>query len=86
MSGGGALVHVPLVQEFGKELTLSMDWNNARVDVPARVVRCVEQPVELESATLRRKEYHVALEFLPLNRGQKEKIQEILGAAERFEI
>ena len=78
LSESGALVHVSVAQEFDKQLTLSMDWNNGHVDVPARVVRCVEQQVELESATLLRKEFQVALEFLTLTRNQKEELQEIL--------
>ena len=78
LSDGGALVYVAIEQPSGKQVTLSIDWNNGRVDVPARVVRCTPRQVESESATLTRKEYHVALEFPSLTRNQSEKIQEII--------
>lgn len=78
LSEGGALLYVSIEQPFDRRVTLSIDWNNGKVDVPARVVRCTPRQVESESATLTRKEYHVALEFLPLNRDQADKIQEII--------
>ena len=78
LSDGGALVDVSIEQPFGKQVTRSVDWNNGKVDIPARVMRCHQRQVESESATLTRKEYHVALEFLALTRNQQDKVQEIL--------
>jgi hypothetical protein len=84
LSEGGALVYVAIEQPFDKQVTLSIDWNQGRVDVPARVVRCTPRHVELESATLTRKEYHVALEFLPLKRDQLAAIQQIIQSTSRI--
>ena len=63
LSKGGARVQFPSALPIDSEITLQIDWNARALHVQARVLRCTARRVQLESATLARTEYDVALEF-----------------------
>ena len=44
----------------------TIEWRESPVEVAARVVRSEQRQIRLESATLARKDYNVALEFLDM--------------------
>ena len=58
--------------------TVTIEWRNAPVVVAARIVRSEQRQVRLESATMARKDYHVALEFLDLTPATTAAIRHII--------
>ena len=78
LSEGGALVQFPTALPLDKDITLQIDWKERTLQVQARVLRCTQHRVELESATLARMEYHVALEFRGLRPETAAGVREIL--------
>ena len=64
LSEGGARLLLSRPQEAGKQVTLAIESSAGTVHLTARVVRSHGLPMETDSATLARKEYQVAVEFL----------------------
>jgi hypothetical protein len=64
LSAGGALVQLPTEPPKDGQFTLRLEWKDTTVALQARVLRSVQRCVRLESATLARTEYYVALEFV----------------------
>jgi c-di-GMP-binding flagellar brake protein YcgR len=77
LSEGGALLLLSRPQEANKQITLTIEAAEP-VHLGARVVRCTQASVETESATLARKEYHVAVEFLDVGREAAAAVRKIL--------
>lgn len=63
LSEGGALLLLSRPQDPDTQIALMIE-DREPVHLAARVVRCTPAAVETESATLARKEYHVAVQFL----------------------
>src|SRR6185436_11598825 len=63
LSEGGALLVMAMSPPKDDKFTLTIEWKDTHVAVLARVVRSEQRHVQLESATLKRKDYNVALEF-----------------------
>ena len=63
LSEGGALLLLSRPQDAEKQITLMIEGREP-IHLAARVVRCTPASVETESATMARKEYHVAVQFL----------------------
>src|SRR3977135_4367120 len=55
LSASGALVRLPRFVQVAADATLSLLADDHWLDVPCRVVRCTETPVEMAGATWRRK-------------------------------
>lgn len=66
LSEGGALLRVPKPQESGRQVTLTIEEGESAVHLAAKIVRSIPVSVETESATLKRTEFQVAVEFLDL--------------------
>lgn len=77
LSEGGALLLLSRPQDPDKQITLTIE-DTEPVHLAARVVRCTPASVETESATLARKEYHVAVEFLDVGRDAAEAVRKIV--------
>jgi c-di-GMP-binding flagellar brake protein YcgR len=77
LSEGGALLLLSRPQDPGKQMTLTIE-DHEPVHLAARVVRCTPASVETESATLARKEYHVAVQFLDIGRDAAEAVRRIV--------
>jgi len=78
LSEGGALVLFPAELRVGHDVRLQIEWENRSLDVPGRVKRCVPQPVRLASATLKRIQYDVAVEFVDVPPETAASIRQIL--------
>ena len=63
LSEGGALLQTSIAPPQDRQFPVEIEWKNTKVPLQARVVRSEQRQVQLESATLKRTEYHVALEF-----------------------
>ncbi len=63
LSEGGALLQLPVAPPQDREFAIQIEWQDTVVTLQVRVVRAVQRGVQLESATLARTEYYVALEF-----------------------
>ena len=66
ISETGALLIMSMSPPRDRKFALKIEYKDTVVQVQARVVRSEERRVQLESATLARKEFNVALEFLDL--------------------
>ena len=66
LSEGGALLVMSMSPPRDDRFKLTIEWKHTHVEVFARVVRSEQRQVQLESATLQRKDYNVALEFLDM--------------------
>ena len=66
LSEGGALLVMSMSPPRDNTFRLTIEWKDTHVAVSARVVRSEQRQVQLESATLKRKDYNVALEFLDM--------------------
>ena len=77
LSEGGALLLLSRPQDPGKPIALMIE-DGEPVHLGARVVRCTPASVETESATLARKEYHVAVQFLDIGRDAAAAVRRIL--------
>jgi c-di-GMP-binding flagellar brake protein YcgR len=77
LSEGGALILLSRPQDPGKQLTLTIE-DHEPVHLAARVVRCTPASVETESATLVRKEYHVAVQFIDVGTEAAEAVRRIV--------
>jgi len=77
LSEGGALLLLSRPQDPGKPMTLTIE-NHQPVHLSARVVRCTPASVETESATLARKEYHVAVQFIDIGRDAATAVRRIV--------
>jgi c-di-GMP-binding flagellar brake protein YcgR len=78
LSEGGALLQVSGALPQDRHFPVEIEWKNTKVPLQARVVRSVQRHVELESATLARMEYHVALEFVEMTRAQSDAVKRII--------
>jgi c-di-GMP-binding flagellar brake protein YcgR len=77
LSEGGALLLLSRPQNPDAQITLTIE-DREPVHLAARVVRCTPAAVETESATLARKEYHVAVQFLNVGRDAAEAVRRIV--------
>jgi hypothetical protein len=66
LSESGALLVMALALPRDDTVTVNIEWRDAPVVAAARVARSEQRQVQLESATMARKDYNVALEFLDL--------------------
>jgi hypothetical protein len=78
LSEGGALLLLSRPQNPDKQITLMIE-DHEPVLLAARVVRCTPASVETESATLARKEYHVAVQFLNVGRDAAAAVRRIVA-------
>ena len=81
LSEGGALLQTSVAPPKGAEFPVEIEWKNTKVPLQARVVRSVQRQVQLESATLKRTEYYVALEFVDMTRKQAAAVKLILQSS-----
>ncbi len=77
LSEGGALLLLSRPQDPGKQISIVIE-DREPLFLAARVVRCTPASVETESATLARKEYHVAVQFLDLGHDTVAAVRRIL--------
>lgn len=68
ISETGALVQLPSAQQPAKPITLHLEWQDVILLLHAHVVRSQPHQLELPTATLARREYHVAVEFADMTR------------------
>ena len=59
-------------------LIVTIEWRDTPVVVAARIVRSEQRPVQLESATMARMDYNVALEFLDMTPAMTAAIRHII--------
>jgi len=78
LSEGGALLQLSFKPAQDRQIPVEIEWKNTKVALQARVVRSVQRPVQLESATLKRTEYSVALEFVDMTREQFAAVKRII--------
>lgn len=78
ISETGALVQLPSAQSASKTITLQIEWQDAVMLLPARVVRSSPFRLELPTATLARREYHVAVKFEGLTPEATSSVLEIV--------
>jgi c-di-GMP-binding flagellar brake protein YcgR len=78
LSEGGALLQTSVAPPKGAQFPIEIEWKNTKVPLQARVVRSVQRQVQLESATLKRTEYYVALEFVDMTPAQSAAVRLII--------
>ena len=78
LSEAGALLVMPMSPPRDNKFKLTIEWKNTSVEVAARVVRLEQRQVRLASATLARKDYNVALEFLDMTPDRTVAIRRII--------
>lgn len=78
LSEGGALLVMSMSPPRDDTFRLTIEWKNTTVKVAARVVRSEQRQVQLESATLARKDYNVAVEFVEMTSDTAAAIRRIL--------
>jgi hypothetical protein len=78
LSEGGALVVMSMPPPRDDTFEVTIEWRDAPVVVAARVVRSEQRQVQLESATMARKDYNIALEFLDLTPATRAAIRHII--------
>ena len=78
LSEGGALLVMSMSPPRDNTFKLTIEWKDTHVEVFARVVRSEQRHVQLESATLKRKDYNVALEFLDMTPDTAAAIRRII--------
>ena len=78
LSEGGALLETSLAPPQDRPIAVEIEWKNTSVPLQARVARSVPRKVQLESATLVRTEYCVALEFLNMTPEQSTAVRLII--------
>ena len=77
LSEGGALLLLSRPLAPDTQITITIE-DREPVHLAARVVRCTPASVETESATLARKEYHVAVQFLDVGREAAQAVRRIV--------
>ena len=80
LSEGGALLVMSMAPPRADTFTVTIEWREAPVVVAARIVRSEQRQVRLESATMARKDYNVALEFLDMTPATTAAIRHIITA------
>ena len=78
LSESWALLVMSMSPPRDDKFRLTIEWKDTHVEVTARVVRSERRHVQLESATLKRKDYNVALEFLDMTPATTAAIQRII--------
>jgi hypothetical protein len=78
LSETGALLVMAMSPPRDNKFRVTIEWKDSHVDVAARVVRFEQRQVQLESATLARKDYNVALEFLDITPATTAAIRRII--------
>jgi hypothetical protein len=78
LSETGARLVMAMSPPRDNKFWLSIEWKDTQVEVAARVVRSEQRQVQLESATLARKDYNVALEFLDMTPATAAAIRRII--------
>lgn len=77
LSEGGALLLLSRPQHLDTQIALTIE-DHQPVHLAARVVRCTPASVETDSATLARKEYHVAVQFVDVAPDAAEAVRRIV--------
>lgn len=77
LSEGGALLQTSIAPPKDR-FPIEIEWKNTKLSLEARVVRSEQRQVQLESATLKRTEYYVALEFVDMTPKQSAAVKLIL--------
>ena len=78
LSEAGALLVMSMSPPRDDRFTVTIEWGDTPLVVAARIVRSEQRPVRLESATMARKDYNVALEFLDLTAATTAAIRHII--------
>ena len=78
LSESGALLQMSVAPPKDRQFPVEIEWKNTKVELQARVVRSVQRQVQLESATLKRTEYSVALEFADMTLEQSAAVKRII--------
>ena len=78
LSERGALLVMAMSPPRDDKFRLTIEWKDTHVEVAARVIRSEQRQVQLESATLARKDYNVALEFLDMTPDTTAAIRRII--------
>jgi hypothetical protein len=81
LSEAGALLVMPTSPPRDNTFRVAIEWQNTTVDLAARVVRAEQRQVRLESATLARKNYNVAVQFLDMTPDRTAAIRRIIQPA-----
>lgn len=77
LSEGGALILLSRPQEPDRQITLTIE-DHEPVHLAGRVVRCTPASVETESATLVRKEYYIAVQFIDVGSDAADAVRRIV--------
>lgn len=78
LSEGGALLRLSKPQEAGRQVTLAIEEGSSPVHLAAKIIRSVPVSVETASATLKRTEYEVAVEFLDVGGDPIRLVQQVV--------
>jgi hypothetical protein len=81
LSEGGALLQMSVSPPQGGGIAVEIEGKHAVVALQARVVRAFTRNVRLESATLARMEYCVALEFLAVTHESAAALRRIIQSS-----
>jgi c-di-GMP-binding flagellar brake protein YcgR len=79
LSEGGALLVMATAPPRDNRCTITIEWRNTAVMLAARVVRSEQRQIRLEAATLARKDYNVALEFVDMTPDTASMIRRIIA-------
>jgi hypothetical protein len=80
LSEAGALLVMATAPPRDNPFTITIEWRDTAVIVAARVVRSEQRQVRLEAATLARRDYAVALEFVDMTPDATSTIRRIITA------
>jgi PilZ domain-containing protein len=78
LSEAGALLVMAMSPPRDDTFIVTIEWRDTPVVVAARIVRSEQRQVRLESATMARMDYNVALEFLDLTPATTAAIRHII--------
>jgi c-di-GMP-binding flagellar brake protein YcgR len=78
LSEAGALLVMAMSPPRDNTCKVTIEWRDTPVVVAARIVRSEQRQVRLESATMTRKDYNVALEFLDMTAATTAAIRHII--------
>jgi hypothetical protein len=78
LSESGALIVMSMSPPRDNKFKVTIEWKGTHVAVSARVARSEQRQVQLQSATLQRRDYNVALEFLDMTPDTAAAIRRIL--------
>ena len=80
LSEAGALLVMAMSPPRDNTFIVTIEWRDTPVVVAARIVRSEQRQVQLESGTMARMDYNVALEFLDVTPATTAAIRHIITA------